>query len=90
MGQGAALQHAYALLAATFGELEAQPALADACVGHHANDAAFSLGGALEAALEQRQLGVASEEVGQAALVREALAGRAAPQAGEQEDFQWR
>ena len=68
MRQRAAFQHTGALRAAPLHELEAEPALADARLGHQADDAAIAVAGALEAALEQGELDVATEEVGTAVL----------------------
>ena len=85
--QGPSFEHAHALRAASFGEFERQATLADAGLGHHADGAAIAFGCALQVAFEQGQFGVAPDEARAFALKAETLAGRAAPQAGQQEYF---
>ena len=68
---GLALEDLDAALAAAFGELVAEAALADARLGDDADRGALAALGPLERRFEHRHLLVAADEAGEAALARE-------------------
>jgi hypothetical protein len=75
--------------AAALGELPAQPALARACGGYHADDLAVPRLGLGQRRLERRHVGVPADEARQAAGARDVEARSSRPRADEPVHPQW-
>ena len=83
---GLALEDLDPALAAAFGELVAEAALADARFGDDADRGALAALGPLERLLQHRHLLVAADEAGEAALAREVEARAGGADPGQLED----